>query len=181
MKIKLTIFIYMLSMMIGSTCYAEVTTQSLKAYCSPKIENASYRGVKGKPNTQFTLTSIGLEIAGETGPTEEGFFTKWDDPEKGVLHPGAIVYILAKCTPNGQEMDMFPDIPLSHDPLPTLVCNKGEGLAVQFISPNDPDPNKYIYHGRVTITRDDPVDLKTTGNGFPAAASIFSAALGGSR
>ena len=158
-KIIFMIRIIVCVVAFSSVCYADAYDIPLTIKCRPTVEQAGWKEVKGAPNKQYTLTSLGLEIAGETGPEEGGLFSKWTDHERGIVRYG-VAHIIAKCTPNGEEMDMFPDLALSHDPLPTLVCRKGEGLAVRFLSPNDPDPNKYIYHGRVTITRDDPPPVR---------------------
>jgi len=140
-------FVCVLAMTMAGVSYAYTYTNPVSIQCSPSSEEAGWKQLDGSPDSQYTLTTLGIEIAGE------GLVTKWDDLsdfENSIMHDG-VVNVVAKCIASGNEIDMFPD-----DDLPTLICPKGDGIIIRFLSPNSSVPNQYIYRATLTVTRDDP-------------------------
>jgi hypothetical protein len=114
--------------------------------CYPAVEKAGWWLIdNGNPKKQFTLTTVGIDIAGE------GMVTKYNDCDNAIFHDG-IVHIIAKCVPSNKEMDMWDDF---SDVKPTLICKKGEGVAIRFMSPNSKNPEDYVYHATLTVKVDD--------------------------
>jgi len=122
----------------------------VKIPCSPphlsraEIQTRWKEVRNGNPNIRFSLTTVGIQVAGE-----EELVTIWDDMEKGIFRSaidGQGPDILAECTPSRKRMEMFPIGGFAPGNGPTLVCKPGEGITMIMLSPNDPDPKKYIYH-----------------------------------
>lgn len=155
------------SIIFSGVCCADTYSIPLTFKCSPSIEAAKWKELTGDPHKRYTLTTKGLAVAGRE---RDGLFTDRRSIETYILGGVEIVHVMAKCTsPTGDErldgapMSMFPNgVPADSV---TLVCQKGQGLAIRFLSPNSPNPNQYIYHAEVTVDRDDPpvqsVDLLT--------------------
>jgi len=139
-----------LAMAIAGVSYAYTYTSPIDIQCSPSSEEARSKEIDGSPDSQYTLTTIGMEVAGE------GLVTTWSDHNSI-----ANVNVEAECMPSGREMDMFSDNYLHS---PTLICPKGDGVTIRFLSPNHLNPDQYIYHATLTLTRDDPPhhNLNTT-------------------
>lgn len=140
-----------LGIVISGSCYAQRQVIPLTLKCKPSIQEADWKRLKADPNATYSLTTQGLEVAGQ-----ERLLTDRREIETYILGGTDTVFIQAECTPSqgGRPMDMFPNR-VSAAGI-TLTCQKGQGLAIMFGSPNDPDPKKYVYHAQVTVDRDDP-------------------------
>lgn len=162
LKAKFIVCALIGTVIISSVCYADTYSIPLTIKCRPSIQEADWKRVKGEPNKRYTLTTKGLAVAGRE---RDGLFTNGGDITTYILGGVEIVHVLAECTPStgAEPMDMFPTRGSAAGT--TLVCQKGQGLAIRFLSPNSPNPNQYIYHAEVTVDRDDPpvqsVDLLT--------------------
>jgi len=152
LKIKfiIRVMICVLSVVTYSACWARPIPVTIK--CSPSREAAKKTGwkeVAGKPNVRLSLTSEGIEVAGE-----KELVTIWDDFKKARLTNYASLHsvdgespiIIAQCTPNGEYMNMYPVDGFTPGKGPTLICQLGEGIRMNMIGPNAPDPKKYIWH-----------------------------------
>lgn len=138
-----------------STGWARAIPITIK--CSPSNEaaiKAGWKEVAGKPNVILSLTSDGIEVAGE-----KELVTIWDNFKTGILHgveDGQSPVIVAQCTPAGERMDMFPGDGFAPGKGPTLSCKLGEGIRMIMLGLHAPDPTKYIWHA--TLNRDEVKD-----------------------
>lgn len=141
-------------------CYAGTYTEPVTIQCSPSCQKARWEPINARPNSQLTLTTVGMYVTGE------GIVIKWDDYGKSIFHEDD-ARVVARCMFSKEEITMYdlPDKLPSESSLlffPSLVCPKEEGIEIKFLSPNDPDPNKYVFHATLTVIEDDESDKKTT-------------------
>jgi hypothetical protein len=137
-------------------CYAGITEMEVSVGCNRDknivLERTSYGG---SPDTQLSLVTKGMQIAGV-----EELVVNWDNfksQEKMDLpDPG----VRAECVPydaNGEQL--FDVYGLSYEsmwpPHAALVCKKGEGISIAMYTPNNEDPNKYRYVATLIINKDE--------------------------
>lgn len=168
-------------LLLSESIIAVSRTKPVEVLCSSTVRAAGWHEIVGGPDARFSLTTNGMEVKGE------GLVFKWDNLEEGIFHDGDSPYVIAKCLPSEKELKMY-DLPdeFPYTP-PTLVCAKGESIAIRFLSPNDPDPERYIYKATLTVDRDEDADRLSgtpvkvgAGDQVPSANSSPEGSLSGS-
>jgi len=104
----------------------------------------------GIPGFQYTLTTMGLLDNNKRDVVttrKEGFLSSTDD--------GICVSIEAKCIPQ----NISANVSSTGD---YLTCNVGEGIKIKMYSPNDTNPDRYRYIGKLTMVKDDDEDLQNS-------------------
>ena len=152
-----TIFICFLLCIVSSVCYAGTYTVPVSIKCSSSIPEAGWKQIAGDPRKQLTLTTEGVYIKGE------GLVRLWDDDDNYIYHSesvGDTALVRAQCLSFSQSMKMY-DFETGDNP-PVLVCPKGDGIKMRFISPNNSDPEQYVYHATLTVVEDDEPLEKST-------------------
>ena len=132
-----------ITIIISSYAYAEVIQVSVEIPCSPNPIAAPWVTFDGEPEVQYSLTTNGLLEDRKEGVVEIvkiGSLSRTPD--------GLYVYVGARCIPT----DVATNISLTGS---TLTCNVGEGIKVSMLEPNNRNPDKYRYSGKLTITRDE--------------------------
>ena len=123
----------------SSICYAEPVI--IKS--SPSAKEAQWIKYPGQKNTILQLTTLGMQVAAEG----EGLIRIWHT-RSGTVH------VAATCTPTkgpSSYVNMFPQLwEGDSDVIPPLTCLPGEGISVRMPSPNNPNPDAYVYHGELT-------------------------------
>lgn len=162
-KIMFIIYFFMWFLVVSSMSYAKTYTVEVNVNCSPSVELAGWKFLNSHPKRQLTLTTEGMYIKGE------GLVKLWDDDDEAndyenpVFHSqtvGDMAVVVAGCVSSGGEMQMY-----SYDQgtnPPVLVCPKGDGIKMRFITPNNPDPEQYVYHATLTVVEDDEPLEKAT-------------------
>lgn len=167
---------------VSSVCWAYHQEVPKKIECSSSIGTAGWYITRPHidPGARYTLTTVGMEIP-DKSKGANGIVALWaDDDEEhdyenhydyGLTYGRA--HVIAVCIPRraytGTEEDVaflqqqaragldtkMYDYPKGSQP-PMLACQKGEGIGIKFLSPNNPNPRQFIYHANLAIDRDDP-------------------------
>lgn len=139
-----------IAMTIQSICYARfvTTVEEISLQCAPSEEEAISTSLVhlGERNTYLSITTKGIRIAGEKELVTP---RDWDWDSVDTL-------ISAECTILGgatNAMLMFSYLGKESNTLPTLSCNRGEGIKVTMYKPNSIDPNEYQYVADLKIDR----------------------------
>ena len=141
---------------ISGICYAETYSVPLTIGCYKSIQDAEWISYKASPKTQYTLTTVGMFIK-----KENVLATLWYDDDEENDYENPIEYglqfglpqVIARCTSSLVDTDMYA-YPKGTPP-PVLACPKGDGIKIRFIAPNSPNPEDFVYHAILTVTRDD--------------------------
>ena len=153
-RIVRNIVICILITFISYTCYAGITSIEISVGCNENPNIIRQRIYAGSPDTQLSLVTKGMQVAGT-----DGLIVDWDNFKPQQHMPNlSDPDIIAECAPyfSGRRLlDVDFTYELMWPPNKTLVCKKGEGIDISVITPNDADPSKYQYVATLVINKDE--------------------------
>lgn len=145
---------------IFGVCYADVTTEPVVIQCCKTTGAVPIHKFPGIPNTKLSLTTEGLSILGVRELfTDLSVIKHQLTPQTEGIRESDVV-VIAECLTyrNGIEIeDSINTYKNMWPPGSVLACNKGDGLEVTMVSPNDENPEKYRYVATLTREKDDEV------------------------
>ena len=123
---------------------ADISTERISIQCCVNPDWVPVHEYSGEPNTQLTLVTEGLQVLGNSELIKDGFVND--------------IVVRAHCLSyyNGERLSDTTNIYGNMWPSgETLTCEKGDGLAITMISPNDQDPDRYHYMATLVRVRDE--------------------------
>lgn len=135
---------------LAGDAIASTSSEEISIQCCVNPNVVPIHEYSGEPNTQLTLVTKGLQVLGSSELIKDSFF------DNIVVRAHCLSYY------NGEPLSDTTNIyDYMWPPGKTLTCEKGDGLAITMISPNDQNPDKYRYVAMLIRMQDEiPAQIK---------------------